>query len=164
MNPVRLHWKFNKWANNCLCTSTGSTSHLGTTVLVHWQSISLYCNMLNMFQSSDICLRTATHPTDFCTTYRCLNLLIISPLENLQSSYKTQMQSYHSLYVQLLTKQVFNAWLGLLEAVIRQISQPHIQNKRFLQTLLSCYTTNYKHHNAFCRHQLIMLKSNLERV
>lgn len=82
--------------------------------------------MLNMSQSSDVCLRAATHPTDCFTTHICLNLLIVSPLENLQSSYKTQMKSYRSLYVQLLTQQVFNAWLGLLEAVIRQISQSHI--------------------------------------
>lgn len=75
-----------------------------------------------MTQCSAICMQTATHPTDCFTIRNCLNLLIVSPLENLQSSYKTQMQSCHSLYIQLLTQQASNAWLGLLEAARRQIS------------------------------------------
>lgn len=68
------------------------------------KAVPLYYTMSNMIQCSAVYVQIATHLTDCFTIHICLNLPVVSPLDNLQFSYKTQMQSYHSLYVQLLTQ------------------------------------------------------------
>lgn len=54
MNPVRLNWKFTKWANNYLCTFPGSSSHLGTALQTHLQRSFFYYRTLNMTQCSTV--------------------------------------------------------------------------------------------------------------